>query len=148
MFVLFSFSDERHYSFTIETSMTCAEYAYPRANLPRTETYHSCQLTLYIAVYSWIRRPLWADNKVICQRTRRVTTTPRPPFESSWREEFRSSGFRFLWSVFGLLFFKTSVEIWSQQKGTWQIWICPIEYSSAEVFGPSEVPRINGKSFC
>ena len=42
--------------------------------------------------YSWIGRPIWADKKLIYRRTRRVTTIPRPPLESSRRGEFRSSG--------------------------------------------------------
>ena len=44
-------------------------------------------------------------TKIICQQTRRATTIPRPPLESSWRGEFRSSGFHFLWSFFDLIFF-------------------------------------------
>ena len=35
----------------------------------------------------------------------------------------------------------------SEQKDTRQIWIRPIEYSSAEVSGPSEVPWFVGKQF-
>ena len=45
-----------------------------------------------ISTYSWIGRPIWADKKLIYQRTRRVTTLLRPPLESSRRGEFRSAG--------------------------------------------------------
>ena len=57
--------------------------------------YHLDQL-----LYSWIGRPIRADKKLICQRTRRVTTFLRPLLESSRRGEFRS--------IFDLLFFETS----------------------------------------
>ena len=48
--------------------------------------------TLNNQIYSWIGRPIRADIKLICQRTRRATTLLRPPLESSRRGEFRSSG--------------------------------------------------------
>ena len=86
-------------------------------------------------------------EKSICQRTVRATTIPRPPLKSSRQGKFRSSGFHFLWSFVDLLFLK-QVKIWSQQKGTRQIWIRLIKYSSFEVSDPSEVPWINGNFFC
>ena len=39
--------------------------------------------------YSWIPDQQDAHEKLICQRTRRATTIPRPPLESSQWEEFR-----------------------------------------------------------
>ena len=48
--------------------------------------------------------------------------------------------------IFDLLFFLTS-ETLPQQKQTRQIWIRLVEYSSAEVSDPSEVPRFVGKLF-
>ena len=58
--------------------------------------------------YSWIGRPIRADKKSTCQRTRGATTLSRPPLESSRRGEPRSAVHIFLWSFFDLLFFKTS----------------------------------------
>ena len=46
--------------------------------------------------YSWIERPIQADEKLICRPTRRATALLRPLLESSWRGEFRPSGFHFL----------------------------------------------------
>ena len=43
------------------------------------------------------------------------------------------------------LIFRITSKILPRQKRTRQIWIRLIEYSSAEVSGPSEVPRIDGK---
>ena len=47
--------------------------------------------------------------------------------------------------IFHLLFF-THVETWPQ-KYTRKIWISLVEYSSAEVSDPSEVPRIDDNIF-
>ena len=46
--------------------------------------------------YSWIADQLSAHKKLICQRTRRTTTIPRPPLESSWREKIRSTWYIFV----------------------------------------------------
>ena len=45
--------------------------------------------------YSWIADQVSAHEKSIFWQTRRVTTIPRPPLESSWRGEFRS-----FWAIF------------------------------------------------
>ena len=52
----------------------------------------------------------------------------------------------FLWSFFGLLFFKTGEDM-TPTKYSRKIWIRLVEYSSSEVSDPSEVPRFVGKSF-
>ena len=39
-------------------------------------------------------------TKIICQQTRRATTIPRPPLESSWRGEFRSIRTIFVGTLF------------------------------------------------
>ena len=68
-----------------------------------------CFLSLVLCrEYSWIGRPKRADKKIICQRTRRVTTLLSPPLESSRRGEFRSALSIFVKSIFDLLFFETS----------------------------------------
>ena len=58
--------------------------------------------------YSWIGHPIRAVKTSIYQRTRRATINPRPPMNTAWQGESRSSGYVFLWSFFDLLFFKTS----------------------------------------
>ena len=50
----------------------------------------------HVVEYSWIANQRDAHETLICQQTRRVTTIPRPRMKSSWRGEFRSSGFHFL----------------------------------------------------
>ena len=47
------------------------------------------------SLYSWIANQRDAHKKSISQATRRVTTIPRPPLESSRQGEFRSE-----WSIF------------------------------------------------
>ena len=49
----------------------------------------------YPTGYSWIAFSVDAHEKLIWQATRKVTTIPRPPLESSRRGEFRSE-----WSFF------------------------------------------------
>ena len=46
-------------------------------------------------MYSWIERQKYAHKKSIPEKTVRATTIPRPPLESSRREESRSA-----WSIF------------------------------------------------
>ena len=53
-------------------------------------------LTVKIKNYSWIADQRDAHEKLICQRTRRVTIIPRPPLESSRRGEFRTFDYIFL----------------------------------------------------
>ena len=62
---------------------------------------------VFLQCYSWIADQRDTHEKLICQRTRRATTIPRPPLGNSRRGEFRSAGF-ILWSLFDLLMFKTS----------------------------------------
>ena len=66
-----------------------------------------CGSRSYVPFYSWIADQPDTHEKLICQRTRRVTTIPRPPVESSRQGEFRFSGFHFLWSFFDLLIKKS-----------------------------------------
>ena len=42
--------------------------------------------------YSWIGPLVYTHDKSICQRTKRATTNPRPPLESSRQGEFRPAG--------------------------------------------------------
>ena len=57
--------------------------------------------------YSWIADQVSAHEKSIWRKTRRVTTIPRPPLESSQQGEFRSAWYIFVWSNVYLLFLKT-----------------------------------------
>ena len=50
-----------------------------------------CGSRSYVPFYSWIANQPDTQEKLICQRTRRVTTIPRPPWESSRREESKSA---------------------------------------------------------
>ena len=61
--------------------------------------------------YSWIGPPVETHKKSICRRTRRVTTIPRPPLESSRRGESRSAWYIFVKFISGLLIFETSGKI-------------------------------------
>ena len=90
--------------------------------------------------YRLIGRPIRADKKSICQRTRRATINPRQWMKSSRRGEFRSSRYIFC-GQFLTSYFLKQVKVWPQQKYTQQIWIRLVEYSSSKVSGPSEVPR-------
>ena len=58
--------------------------------------------------HSWIVDQQDAHEKLICQRTRRATTIPRPPLESSRRGESRSAWYTFVNHIFDLLIFETS----------------------------------------
>ena len=71
---------------------------------------------------SWRTYPLqlnWTSStsrqKIICQQTRRVTTIPTSPLESSRQGEFRSAGSIFLWSIFHL-FFQSNFQNNAQTK--------------------------------
>ena len=90
--------------------------------------------------YSWIGHKIRADKKLICQRTRRVTTLLRPPLESSRQGESKSAVYIFVRPMFGL--FLITFRLTSEQKHTRKIWIFRIDYSCAEVSDPSEVPRV------
>ena len=65
-------------------------------------------IDFYGKVYSWIGPPVDAHNKIIYRRTRRVTTIPRPPWESTRRGESKSALTIFVKFIFDLLFFETS----------------------------------------
>ena len=94
--------------------------------------------------YSWIGCLIRADKKLICQKTRRARTIPRPLLESSRQGKLKSAKYIFVWSIFHL-FFKITSKIIPKQKCTQQIWIRLVKYSSAEVSDPSKGPRIDGK---
>ena len=84
-----------------------------------------------------------STQKIICQQTVsvRAATIPRPLLESSLWGEFRSSGI----DHFLAFYYLKQLIIGSQQKGTRQIWVRFVKYSSFNVSGPSEMPRFTGK---
>ena len=65
--------------------------------------------------YSWIGPPVETHKKLICQRTVRATTTPRPPLESSRQGESKPAE-TILVKVILTSFFKITFQIMSQQK--------------------------------
>ena len=77
----------------------------------------SCTTSPVLAyfVYSWIGRPIRADKKSICQRTRRATINPRPRMKSSRQGESRSSRYIFC-DHFLVSYFLKQVKAWPQQK--------------------------------
>ena len=58
-----------------------------------------------LSVYSWIADQRDAHKKSFCRQTRGIMTIPRPPLESSWWEEFRSTVTIFVKSIVGVLTF-------------------------------------------
>ena len=54
---------------------------------------------VYMRMYSWIADQQDAEEILVYRQTRRVATVPRPPLESSWQGESRSSGFSFVSSI-------------------------------------------------